>query len=292
MRSMTGFGRGAAAHEGDKVTVEISAVNSRRNLDLRLNLPRELTALEPMIRNVIQAQLGRGCLTVTVTYELNAERRKQRFRIDKDTAAHIVTSLQELARQTGIGGDLRVGDLLLIPGLVAEEIPIRADELAVPARQALDEAIQALAARQATEGQALHRDLLARLDSLRQLVRGVRERADAALVALRDRLQERIRLLGLDAAVDDERLAKEVAFLAERSDVEEETVRLESHLAQFAELLDSQDAVGHSLDFLCQEMGREITTLCSKTSDTHVARFGVELKSEVLRVKEQIQNVV
>ncbi|OGV74263.1 MAG: YicC family protein [Lentisphaerae bacterium RIFOXYB12_FULL_65_16] len=292
MRSMTGFGRGTAAHDGDRVTVEVSSVNCRRNIDLRLNLPRELGALEPMIRNEIQAKAVRGCLTVTVSYELNAERRKERFRIDRETAGYIVNSLQALARETGISAELRVGDLLLIPGLVAEAVPIRADDLTDSARQALDLAIQELTVRQETEGQSLHRDLAERLERLRTLVRGVRDNADSALVDLRDRFNERVRVLGLDVSVDDERLAKEVALLAERSDIAEETVRLESHLAQFAELLDSRDAVGHSLDFLCQEMGREITTLCSKTRDTRIARFGVDLKAEVLRVKEQVQNVV
>ena len=291
MRSMTGFGRGTAEQDGNQVAVEISAVNSRKQTDIRFAMPRELGALEAKLRKRLQDAVHRGSLTVLVTYETNADNRRNRVHIDSELGMHLVGTLKQLAQDTGISDDIRVSDLLLMPGLVSESLAIPLGELERPALEALDKAIADLHRMQSVEGEALRLDFADRHTRLQQLVTDVDEAAPQVVAHYRDALRNRIEALGVEVNLNDERLAKEVAFMAERSDVTEEAVRLRSHLEQFRERIEADEPVGRVLEFLCQEMSREASTICAKGGDCRTAEIGLQLKTELARIREQVMNV-
>jgi len=289
---MTGFGRGTAVRDGNRVTVELSAVNNRKQTDLRFSLPRELSALEPILRNRLQEAISRGSLNINLSYELNPTQRRNRVRLDRDLAAGTIQALQELARETGISAEVRIGEILLVPGVITEELAAPLQCLTGLAIEALDTAVAELRQMQAMEGSALQRDLVERHQQLARLLESIQGKADEILRHYQHRLHERIRQLGVEIAVSDERLAREVAFLAERSDIAEEVVRLDSHLKQLKELISSTEPTGRMLDFLCLEMNREISTVCAKTCDTTTADLALAFKAELGRMREQMQNVV
>ncbi|MBT3380529.1 MAG: YicC family protein [Lentisphaerae bacterium] len=291
MKSMTGFGRTEAECDGTTVTVQLSAVNSRKQAELRFAMPRELAALEPDLRNRLRNVVTRGSYTIAIDYELAPEKRKQMVRIDTEVGRHIVETLKKLAEETGIESDIRISDLLAVPGIVAEELAPPLGEIKQAAGEALEGALNELRDMQATEGEALRDDLLERHREMGDLLAQIKGRETEAVLHYRDRLKAKIEHLGVDLTLDDARLAKEVAFYAERSDISEEVVRLESHLQQFRELLDSDDAQGRPLEFIGQEMNREVSTLCAKSRETTLAEMGLALRNELGKVREQVLNV-
>ena len=292
MRSMTGYGKGEVNANGNRVQIEITAVNSRKQSDLRFAMPRELGPLEPFLRRVVQKHIARGSITITVTYDLNIDIRKGLVRIDMELARHLAHQLREVANEAGVDATIGISDLIALPGVVGEEMASPCEPLRELAVQALKQAILNLREMQETEGAELYNDLRQRCETLRKLVCRIEARKDDALRNQKKRLLERIRLLDLqDINDDDERLLKEVAFCAEKSDITEEIVRLKSHITQLAERLDEQGEIGRALEFLCQEMNREITTICAKTSDTQSAITALALKNEVGRVREQVMNI-
>lgn len=292
MISMTGFGRAEVTRNGNTVTVEVSAVNSRKQRDVRVNLPRELTAFEPLIKKAVLERVQRGTVGITVNYSLSPELRAESIVIDVDVAAHVAEKLRALAKAAGAEMKLSVADLLEIPGVLVETGSTPLEALEEPLEEALGSALDGLHETRMAEGEHLKRDLYARLATMRDILGTIDERRDQAFVRQRDRLVERIETLGLELDTSDERLAKEVAFCAEKCDVTEEVVRLESHLSQFRDLVETEDKdVGRELDFLCQEMNREATTIGSKAADTEVAERSIALKAELARVREQVMNI-
>jgi len=291
MNSMTGFGRGVAEQDGSAVVVEVAAVNSRKQSDLRVVMPREVSALEPLLRQRVQERVNRGSLTVTVQYSLPPERRAEALVIDVGLGVQAAHRLRELATAAGLEPRITLADLLAIPGVVGNTAESPAEWVRDLATDALDEALDALRTMQRTEGEKLRHDLENRLATIRDRVESIALRADEALLLQRQRLQERIAVLGVDLPLDDERLAREVAFYAEKSDITEEIVRLRSHLDQFADLLDEDRDVGRELEFLCQEMNREASTVGAKTTETGIAEIGISMKAELARIREQVMNV-
>ena len=291
MNSMTGFGRGLAEQEGTAVVLEVAAVNSRKQTDIRVILPRELSALEPAIRQRVQERVSRGTLAVTLQYTLASARRAEALDIDVPFAAQVAQRLRQVAAAAGIEAPLTLADLLLVPGVLNEAASAPVECVRELAMEALDEAVDGLRLMQQSEGAKLRHDLENRLATVRDRVESIAVRADEALVHQRRRLQERIAVLGLDLPLDDERLAREVAFYAEKSDITEEVVRLRSHLEQFTDLLDEDRDVGRELEFLCQELNREATTVGSKTTETGVSELVISLKGELARIREQVLNV-
>ncbi len=291
MNSMTGFGRGVAEQDGSAVVVEVAAVNSRKQSDLRVVMPREVSALEPLLRQRVQERVNRGSLTVTVQYSLAPERRAEALVIDVGLGVQAAHRLRELATAAGLEPRITLADLLAIPGVVGNTAESPAEWVRDLATDALDEALDALRTMQRTEGEKLRHDLENRLATIRDRVESIALRADEALLLQRQRLQERIAVLGVDLPLDDERLAREVAFYAEKSDITEEIVRLRSHLDQFADLLDEDRDVGRELEFLCQEMNREASTIGAKTTETAIAEIGISMKAELARIREQVMNV-
>jgi len=291
VRSMTGFGRATAECDGTTVTIQLSAVNSRKQAELRFAMPRELAAIEPTLRRRLRDTVTRGSYTVAVDYELDPESRKQTVRIDTVVGRHVVDTLKQLARETGIESNIRISDLLSVPGIVAEELAPPLEVITQAAEAALQDALRELRAMQTTEGEALRRDLLEKHETMSRQLDAIKGRAEEAVIHCRDRLKAKIERLGVELTLDDARLAKEVAFYAERSDISEEVVRLESHLQQFRELLDAEDAQGRPIEFLGQEMNREVSTLCAKSRETTLAEMGLALRNELGKVREQILNV-
>ena len=290
MKSMTGYGRATAEANGNQVTVEVSAVNSRKLVDMRFTMPRELNALEPMLRQSIQQHFSRGSLNIVVSYKLSEENRRLQAAIDLPAAQAAAKMLTELAQQTGLQPPT-VQDIIAFPGVISENVSSSLEPLKELVVQALEAALADLSAMREKEGAALREDLLARGKTIAALVEQIAARGDDALVLQRQRLRDRIAALGVELTLDDERLTKELTFYAERADITEEIVRLQSHLVQYEELLNSDDAPGRNLDFLSQEMSREANTLSAKTADLAITNDVLAIKAELARIREQIMNI-
>ena len=289
---MTGRGAAAAAGRLARVEVELSSVN-RKQLDVDVGLPRFLAAYESRVLETVQGRLSRGRITgeIRVTWAEAAQAAGAKVVLGLARAA--VGALRAAAKKLDLPDDLKASALLALPGLVAFEHGERDLEALWPTvRQALEAALAKLQAMRKKEGAALGRDLRMRLGILRKLAREIAARAPGVAETYRANLLKRIAaaLPGSDLAADD-RLLKEVALFADKADVTEELVRLDSHFRQAEDALKAGGVVGRALDFLVQEMGREINTIGSKANDAEIARRVVAAKAELERFREQVQNV-
>jgi len=294
IHSMTGFGN-ARFRVGDfTFELEVRSVN-HRHFDARIRLPRLLTNLEPDVRARLSARLARGKVDLSV---IAPEGGALAPRLDVDLAAarEYLAAARALAESDGVAGELDAASLLSLPGVSRFVEPELADGLLRERTlAAVDEALTALFAMRASEGAALARDLRARLDRALELTAEIEQRSGLIQEAVRERLRKRARQLEAETGLLDEaRLHQEIAIAAERMDVTEEIVRLRSHVDQFRELLDAAGPgrpVGRQLEFLLQELAREANTIGSKGSDAPIAHWVVELKTELERLREQVQNV-
>lgn len=290
-RSMTGFGHGVAAKRGLRVEVEISSVN-RKQLDVMVNLPKSLNALESRVHEAVARVLARGRVSVDVHVRESEAQRRESVRVDAGLAAAYVKALRTAARSLKLADDLTASRLLDLPGVLRLESPEDNVETIWPLLQrALDMALKALDRMRAREGQALARDLRQRLSLQRGLLAEIRGHAPAAAQRFREALRQRIGALKLEVDIPADRLEREVVMFAERADITEEMTRLDSHLNQAAGLLRQGEPSGKALDFVAQEMGREINTIGSKANDAEIARRVVLFKTELDRVREQVQNI-
>ena len=289
---MTGRGAAAAAGRLARVEVELSSVN-RKQLDVDVGLPRFLAAHESRVLETVQSRLSRGRVTGEIRVTWAEAAQAAGAKVDLGLARATVGALRAAAKKLDLPDDLKASDLLALPGLVAFEHGKRDLEALWPTvRQALEAALAKLQAMRKKEGAALGRDLRMRLGILRKLASEIAARAPGVVAAYRANLLKRIAaaLPGSDLAAD-ERLLKEVALFADKADVAEELVRLDSHFRQADDLLKRGGVVGRALDFLVQEMGREINTIGSKANDGEIARRVVAAKAELERFREQVQNV-
>lgn len=292
LTSMTGRGAAAAAGRLARVEVELSSVN-RKQLDVDVGLPRFLAAYESRVLELVQSRLGRGRVTGEIRVTWAEAAQAAGAKIDLGLARAAVGALRAAAKKLDLPDDLKASALLSLPGLVALEHGERDLEALWPTvRQALETALAKLQAMRKKEGAALGRDLRARLGTLRKLAQEIAARAPGVAETYRANLLKRIAaaLPGSDLAAD-ERLLKEVALFADKADVVEELVRLDSHFRQAEDALKTGGVVGRALDFLVQEMGREINTIGSKANDAEIARRVVAAKAELERFREQVQNV-
>ncbi len=294
MRSMTGFGRASFELAGAPHDVEIRSVN-HRYLELRVRLPRALADFEGAVRERIQARVSRGKVDVSVTAPESGGPRPRPV-VDEELAATYLRAARSLAAGGGARGALSVGELLQLPGVVRMLEPELAREQVESALlRAVDAAAAAADAMRAAEGAALERELLSRLARVAELAESLAQRASLVQEAVRERLRRRSAQLTSETGfVDEARLHQEIVLAADRLDVTEEIVRLTSHIAQFREISASAGPgapVGRRLDFLLQEFGREANTIGSKGSDAPIAHSVVELKTELERIREQVQNV-
>ena len=289
MRSMTGFGLGEASLGGGKLAVEIRGVN-HRFLDVRVRVPRELGDLAGFVEQVAREKLTRGRYEVALRVDGVALGAPV---LDRERARAAFRALSELRDELAPGTEVPLSLLGSIPDLFVSPVDREIERLREATRAAFEAAVKALDTMRAHEGKALGEDLMKRLSSVRRLAREVERRAPDVLEAHRKRLRERADRLRASTEIDVEpgRLELEIAIFAERSDICEELTRLESHCAQFSALLASEDAVGRRLDFLLQEMAREANTVGAKSPDAQISHAVVEVKADVERMREQVQNV-
>jgi len=290
IKSMSGHGRAAAANEALRITVEVRSVN-HRFCRVSVRLPSELVALEDRVRRQVQRHVQRGKVDVTVSF---AGASGQSVHLDHTAAAAWVRELRELADRNGLDGSLTVGDVLQLPGVLAGAGAVPVDDATGELLEvALGDALTAFDEMRGREGADLAKDLSGRAASMRVQVEEVAEVADSLPRRIRDQLRQRITdlLAEAGAEIGEERIAQEAAYHADRADVTEEIVRLRSHLAKVDTLLASNDAVGRTLEFVTQEIHRELNTIGSKTKDLEVADTIVALKAELERLREQVQNI-
>ncbi len=289
---MTGYGRGDCARDGFKVTVELSSVN-RKQAEISVNLPRELEMLEAQVRELIHRHIARGRLTVRVSLHTGAGNTAARLHLNGPLARAYARELGRLARQLKLAGTVTLDHLVRAPGVFQTDAELAETEKLWPAvAHALQQALAALVRMRVREGAHLARDLGTHAAVMRRCVARIQRRAPGAAERYRRQLIGRIKTAGLPApATDDERLLKEVVLFADRTDISEELARLQSHFEQFDDCLKSAGPVGRVLDFLAQEMNREINTLGAKANDNHISREVVTLKAEWEKFREQAQNV-
>ncbi|MCR6657394.1 MAG: YicC family protein [Opitutus sp.] len=289
MKSMTGYGRATAAIGDRTLTVQVSSVN-RKTLDLALSLPDAWQELETAVAEQVRRVAQRGRVAVAV--ELTGRSGGAGDSWDEAAITATLDRLAGLATARGAKFDVTPELLWSVANSLrhSTELP-EANEVAPVVLETVGEALRAFGAMRAQEGEALLVDFLARLTTLRQHLDTIAKRAPQVAPAYREQLMQRLRQAGLEVDLNDERVLKEIALFADRSDITEELTRLRSHFDQFSTLLKSDGEIGRKSEFLLQEIGREVNTIGSKANDLAISKSVIELKNELERVREQIANV-
>lgn len=289
MKSMTGFGLGEATLGEGRLALEVRSLN-HRFLDVRVRMPAELSDQGFYLEQLARERLTRGRYDIGVRLE-GTPLPPPRLDLARARAAYV--ALSKLRDELAPGSELPLTAVTAVPDLLSTSSAGEVETVRAALKGALERGLQSLDEMRRAEGSALQRELRARLASAKKLLDAIAERGDEMVQAHRERLRQRLERLLADSGVQLEagRLETELAVMADRSDVTEELVRLQSHYTQFDELLDKDEAVGRRLDFLLQEIGREVNTVGSKSQDAPVAHLVVEMKSEIERMREQVQNV-
>jgi uncharacterized protein (TIGR00255 family) len=289
---MTGYGRAEAILDGQKYTVEIKSLN-HRFLEISLRLPSSLSALEMEIKKKIGEPLLRGKIDVSIRRDVQSSAENgQYLALNLPLAQNYFNLLMQLKQSLNLQDDIR---LEMIAGqkdvFQMAELPQDDSALWQGLTAVLEEALAGMMEMRRREGEILSRDLSARLDLMAQLLSRIEAKAPQVVLEYQKRLTDRVRELTSGLVVDESRLSQEVAILAEKSDITEEIVRLRSHFGQFLEMLDREEAIGRKVDFLIQEMNREVNTIGSKSSDADISKQVIEMKSELAKLREQVQNL-
>lgn len=289
---MTGYGRAEAILDGQKYTVEIKSLN-HRFLEISLRLPASLSALEMEIKKKIGEPLLRGKIDVSIRRDVQSSAENgQYLALNLPLAQNYFNLLMQLKQSLNLQDDIR---LEMIAGqkdvFQMAELPQDDSVLWQGLAAVLEEALAGMMEMRRREGEVLSRDLSARLDLMTQLLSRIEAKAPQVVLEYQKRLTDRVRELTSGLVVDESRLSQEVAILAEKSDITEEIVRLRSHFGQFLEMLDREEAIGRKVDFLIQEMNREVNTIGSKSSDADISKQVIEIKSELAKLREQVQNL-
>ena len=295
---MTGYGSGrATADHGAQCAVEIQSVN-RKQTELMINLPRDLSSLEPSVREIVNARVARGRFVVTVNFQsrpaASADGAPTAPSLDVGTARAYYEAMRALQRELGACGEISIEMVLRAPGVLRlqEQETIVPDAVWPHLKEALEASLAALVEMRGREGQRLAEDLHARLKLMSTLLADIRARVPLVVQHHRQAMQQRLARAGLETPIDEDRLAKEIALFADRSDISEEVTRLESHFDQFSALLDEREKpVGRTLDFLTQEIARELNTLGAKANDLAIGQSVLAAKTELDKIREQIQNI-
>lgn len=289
-RSMTGFGKATGVFDGQAITIELSSVNGRY-LDCNLRMPPAWSALEPVVKQTVRKHIARGKLNVTVIRR-RTESSNRSVRFDPDLAQQYLDASKELSSLLGSYETLSLNVLVELEGVLYQEETDEDIEALEPSLvSVLEAALEKLDGMRLTEGKALEQDVRSRLVSMRATLSSIEARLPELNSAYETRLRTRIRDLNAEAGLTEERIAIEVALMAEKTDVTEEVVRFRTHLDHMEEILASKDSIGRRLDFLTQEIQREVNTLGVKTRDANVAKEVLDLKAETEKIREQIQNI-
>ena len=299
MRSMTGYGSGrSTTPTGGQCGVEIQSVN-RKQSELQINLPRELSSLEGRVRENVSSQVTRGRLVVSVTFQMRGAGSESAaaapaVALDTALARAYYQSMLALQKELGASGEISMESVLRAPGVMRQtEEPVAPEAVWPHVQTALKDAVRELIAMRAREGQHLALDLRTRLGEIQERVTEIRRRQPEVVEHHRRTLHERLQRARLDVPLDDDRLLKELVLFASRADISEEVTRLESHLDQFSALLnkEKEEPVSRALDFLAQEIARELNTLGAKANDLAINQLALACKTELDKIREQIQNV-
>ncbi|MCR4792345.1 MAG: YicC family protein [Lachnospiraceae bacterium] len=290
VRSMTGFGRAEVIENNKRYTVELKSVN-HRYLDLSVKTPRVLACLEGNVRAEIKKYLSRGKVDVYISYENLAESEAE-LKYNHDLASKYAAFIKEISEEFGLENDLRATRLASFPDVfeVIEDTDDE-DELWAGLKKAVDGACEKMVEARSTEGENLVKDLVPKLDNLLSIVDFIQERSPKIVEEYREKIYARVKEILGDNTPDEGRLLTEVTVFADKVCVDEEIVRLRSHIETMKKELSGNSDVGRKLDFIAQEMNREANTTLSKTTDLEISNRGIELKTEIEKIREQIQNI-
>ncbi len=290
IKSMTGFGRGHAVLGGRDITVEIRAVN-HRYYEFSCRLPRSCSFAEERLKALLQGKISRGKVEVSVLVQ-NVTAVSERITANKEVIAEYVTALREIQGELGLSDDLTLSAVLGLPDaftVVKEETD--EEQLWSDIKTVAEEALGAFIGMRGTEGERMRADIAERLNVIERNIAFIEERSPMIVESYRRRLSEKMREVLEDKGIDENRILLEAGIFSEKTAVDEETVRLRSHIAQMREMLESSEPIGRKLDFLVQEMNRETNTIGSKVQDIEVTKVVVDQKSEMEKIREQIQNI-
>lgn len=291
IKSMTGYGRGESQHLGTNYVVEVRSVN-HRFCDVSVQLAKWLKPLELMARRRIQEKFERGRFDASVFSMGRDQFSEKELKVDHDLARAYMNLLQSMKRELRLPGKIELNTILQLRDVLKVEEREEDPQAAWPGvSEALDSALESLQSMREAEGKALYSELTARLNSVQSLGEEIKSRQPEVTKEYRQRLRDRVNQLLGGEAIDAQRLEQEVVLMAEKSDISEEVSRLAIHITEFRKLLESGDAVGRKLDFLLQEMNREVNTAASKALDVAVSHAAVNIKSELEKIKQQAQNI-
>ena len=289
IKSMTGFGRYEYQTGSKKFTVELKGVN-HRYLDVNIRMPKKFNFFETAIRTLLKQYALRGKVDIFITYEDNSESQAA-LKYNETLAAEYMRYFKQMEESFGIGNDIRVSTLAHCPEvLTMEEKPDDEDALWSGLQMALEGAFAQFVETRTTEGENLKKDILNKLSGMETLVGHVEERSPQIVEEYRKKLEDKIHEL-LDVPVDENRMAAEVILYADKICTDEETVRLKSHISHMRDTLEETEGIGRKLDFIAQEMNREANTILSKANDLEVSNYAIGLKTEIEKIREQIQNI-
>lgn len=290
IKSMTGFGRCEVSDANRKFIVEIKSVN-HRYLDVNIKMPKKISFFESSVRNLLKEYTERGKVDVFITYEDNTENNFA-LKYNEELASQYMLHLKRMAETFGIENDIRVSSLSRYPEVFTmEEQSIDEKELWGGLEKAVRGAAALFVESRITEGERLQRDLCEKLDGMLLYVDFIEERTPVIMKEYRERLEAKVQELLADRQMDDARIAAEVTIFADKICVDEETVRLRSHIQSTKDTLSSGGSIGRKLDFIAQELNREANTILSKANDLEISDTGINLKTDIEKVREQIQNI-
>lgn len=291
IKSMTGFGRCELADGERKFTIEMKGVN-HRYLDVNIRMPKKLNFFETAIRNLLKQSVSRGKVDIFITYEDLSEGQAV-LKYNETLAKEYLVCLKQMEESFGLENDIRVSTLSRYPEvLTMEEQALDAEEIWNVLKKAMEGALEQFVETRTMEGENLKKDILSKLDGMQKLVAYIEERSPEIVKEYREKLEEKVKELLEDSQIDDGRIAAEVVIFADKICTDEEVVRLKSHISHMQEVLRTEESgIGRKLDFIAQEMNREANTILSKANDLEVSNCGIDLKTEIEKVREQIQNI-
>ena len=290
VKSMTGFGRCEVSEGTRKMTVEMKSVN-HRYLDVNMKMPKKLNFFDASIRSLLKTYIQRGKVDLFISFEDTAETNFS-LKYNQELAGEYLRYLQQMADQFGLENDIRVSTLSRYPEVLSmEEVQVDEEELWNLLEKALKGACEQFVETRIKEGENLKKDLLEKLDEMLENVAYISQRSPQIIGEYRKKLEDKVKELLEDVHIEEGRLATEITIFADKICVDEEIVRLKSHIEHTKTTLESGGAVGRKLDFIAQEMNREANTILSKANDLEVSNHAIELKTEIEKVREQIQNI-
>ena len=290
IKSMTGFGRSEISEGQRKISVEMKSVN-HRYLEAGIKMPKKLNVFEARIRDVLKQYANRGKIDIFISYEDLTEN-KIMLKYNSDIAAEYMDIFNKMAEQFDMKNDVTIAGLSRYPEVITmEDIPVDEDELWHFIEKAVRQACEQFVNARITEGENLKKDLLDKLDNMAEVVAFIENRSPKIMKEYRNKLENKVAELLNDTTIDENRIATEVIIYADKICVDEETVRLKSHIDHAKKCLSEDGGIGRKLDFIAQEMNREANTILSKANDIEISNKAIELKTEIEKIREQIQNI-